>query len=517
MRNHLARKGFTFLGLLSLTACGVFGADDPAAADPSAPPPTNPISAGENAKPPVPGAPLDGVFVSSSRGDDAAADGSMAKPWKTLAAAMAHAEKVGKRVIACAETYPEVLRVRSGVSVYGYFACDGGAFRQDDARRARVEAPGSPALVAEGVDLPTRLEGLAVVAPDGTAERPSSIGAMIRASKELTLGSSEITAGRGADGVDGAPPSLPLAVVADGDDGVNAGNCGPSFACFLRGQTPVPGGAGAPASACPGGSAGGAGGEGGGGVSHLNGTKYAGATSGAGGTPATAPGGAPDPYQSAPGQPGAAGARGADGALGSVELGADGIVARDGARGGDGQPGQGGGGGGGSGSVNIDTHHFGPSGGGGGAGGCPGVAGTAGTTGGSSVALYVVRSRVIVERSTLRSSDAGRAGRGSLGTISTSGGRGGRGGSGTVVVSFVERTVYSGAGGAGGAGGAAGVSGHGAAGLSVALIEIGGGVDARGTTLAHGAGGEGAPAESNVEATLPAAPSGRADDRVTLD
>jgi hypothetical protein len=515
MRTHLARKCSTFVYLLSLTACGVFGADDPAGADPSAPPPTNPISAGENAKPPVPGAPLDGVFVSSSRGDDAAAEGSMAKPFKTLAAAMAHAEKVGKRVLACAETYPEVLRVRSGVSVYGYFACDGGAFRQDDARRARVEAPESPALVAEGVALPTRLEGLEVIAPDAAPEHPSSIGAFARGSKELTLARSRVVAQDGLPGVDGASPSDSSPAGGNGLVG-HGSSCDAAYACFLRGSAGNPGGAGAPGVACGGGVTSGPGGNGGEGATQ-NGAKFAPSTGGGGGTPETAPGGAVDIHFGNPGVRGGNGARGADGTNGAIRFTKDGLIVSDGAPGGSGAPGQGGGGGGGVSRIGDSDLVLAPSGGGGGAGGCPGRAGTPGTTGGSSIGIYSVDSVITLEGVDVETGRGGRAGVGSFGSAPTAGGRGADGLFNRILVNTNSQDVRGGDGGGGGAGGAAGVSGHGAPGASIGVISIGMAIKIRDGSVRTGAGGEGAPELSDgAGGVLPATGGGESKDRLDV-
>ncbi|MBL8605899.1 MAG: hypothetical protein JNL38_01205, partial [Myxococcales bacterium] len=254
--------------LAALVGCTSSASEDarPAFGPGGKPGPTQ-EAAEQNSKPPVPGAPLEGVFVSSSRGVSGA-DGSMQRPFKTLGEGIQHAQAVGKRVIACAETYPEQLTLQSGVSVYGYFSCDAGVFVMSADKRARVEAPVSPALVAEAVTLPTRLEGFDVVAPDGTDASPSSIAARVAASRGLVLGKSSLRAGAGKDGEDGVDPAQTAPAGADGAAGLDAGQCpSPAFNCFrIGGLNAAPGGAGASATACGAGIRGGAGGLGGAGA-----------------------------------------------------------------------------------------------------------------------------------------------------------------------------------------------------------------------------------------------------------
>ena len=270
------------LALLALAACGGFepGDEPPPGAPVGKPGPTQ-ASAEEGSKPPVPGAPLEGVFVSSSRGSDDG-DGSMQKPFKTLGAAIGKAQTNGKRVLACAETYAEQLVLQSGVSVYGYFSCDAGAFVLAADKRARVESPFSPALVAKKITLPTRVEGFEVAAPDGTDASPSSIAARVADSKGLTIGKSSLRAGSGKDGVDGVEPGESDAAGGDGGSGLKAGNCdlAAAFTCQrLGGLNPSPGGVGARSVACSAGVASGPGGDGGEGA---NGTTAA-ASAGRGG------------------------------------------------------------------------------------------------------------------------------------------------------------------------------------------------------------------------------------------
>ncbi len=468
-------------------------------------------SAEEGAKPPVPGAPLDGVFVSSSRGV-VDGDGSMQRPFKTLDAAIAKAETNGKRVLACAETYGEQLALRSGVSVYGYFSCDGGAFVLAADKRARVEAPTSPALVAEAIALPTRVEGFDVIAPDGSEASPSSIAARIADSHGLTLGKGSLRAGRGKDGADGVEPAQTAPTGADGTDGLAAGHCSTApFTCTrIGGVNPAPGGDGAPATSCGGGLFGGRGGTGGvAGSRSPNGGYTAPATAGSGGNGETASGGTSEGATGNPGANGVDGSPGVQGGMGRIELREDGLHLVDGTAGTNGMPGQGGGGGGGSGSPGTNWEYA-PSGGGGGAGGCPGVAGTPGGSGGASVGLHVVKSELALEDVSVVASAGGRAGVGTRGAAPTAGGAGGIGFTAETLILFgTPATIRGGAGGSGGAGGAAGVSGHGAPGPSIGMVVFGAKPAIKGGSIKPGQGGEGAP---ELAPALPATGPGQSVD-----
>lgn len=471
-----------------------------------------PEAAEQNSKPPVPGAPLEGVFVSTSRGA-ADGDGSMQRPFKTLGDGIRRAQTSGKRVIACAETYPEQLSLQSGVSVYGYFSCDGGVFVMSAEKRARVASPVSPALVAESVSLPTRLEGFDVVAPDGTDASPSSIAARIAGSRGLVIGKSSLRAGAGKDGADGVEPPPAAAAGVDGVAGVDVGDCSAApFNCYrVGGVNPSPGGAGGRSVACGAGIVSHPGGEGGAGA-NQRGAKAA-ATGGAGGSPATAAGGAAGDLFGLPGAAGDEGAAGADGGPGAVQLEEGGPVLRSGAAGTHGAPGQGGGGGGGA-SRNGEANDYSASGGGGGSGGCPGLAGTPGGSGGASIAVYVVGSEVTFEDVTSEAGVGGRAGVGTSGSAATGGGAGAAGGAGTVRESVpvpfgppipMVYNVTGGVGGAGGRGGAAGVSGHGAPGPSIGMVVFGAKPVVKGGSIKPGEGGQGAP---EVGPRLPATDPG---------
>jgi hypothetical protein len=454
-----------------------------------------------------------GVFVSRSLGSQSG-DGSRQRPFASLAAGVAEARRLGKRVYACAETYDETLTFADGVSVFGYFECAGGSWTVGS-RRATVQAPTSPAARARDIKSTTRVEALEIVAPDATLPSQSSIGVLAVDAPGLVFVRSRLhggVAGHGAPGVDGT--QLTNGSSIDGQEGIGFDRCSVNLQfCNLLFSTPRSGGT----NVCVGkpGISGGPGGDGGlGGRYYVDTSLYPiwiqssvpPVTNGAGGNANTAAGGTAQsgPMSGAHGAPGSSGQPGGEvGAL-DEEVG---YVPADGTAGSDGSPGQGGGGGAGilpppnqlpPANNNVGFYFYGRLGGGGGAGGCPGLAGTPGRGGGASLGLVAIRSELSLESSTVESGPGGNGGAAGAPSTPTLGGRGGA-------------PVSGGWPGApGGNGGPAGASGNGGGGPSAAIaydkahpVRIGPNV-----SLVTGAAGSGV-AERNVAGVLiPASPSG---------
>lgn len=544
---------FTFV-LVGMVACGGFGSDDPApngnGSSSGSPGGSGPPGTPEqNAQPPgVNGAPLEGIFVSASRGADTN-DGTMAKPLKTIAAGVKAGKEAKKRVLVCAEEYPEAVTLLDGVSMYGYVDCGGPEWKVDDTKRAKVKSPTSPAMKAESISATTRIEGFEVIAPDfgeGSATerdtfQTTSIALWVKASSNLSFGKDTFKAGKGRDGVDGADPApltrndtqLPVAGASEMTFN-NTSICG-GVQCHgaLNTYALSGGGAGGTASCtgAPGIPNPGPGGQGGAG-GHWDGTGADNDTNNgakknpeaglpASATPATAQGApvfapiAQGRLAGVQGADGSAGASGADGANGVILLGPDGVVPGDGSVGGNGTGGQGGGGGSGLGWRHAGNDHtLGASAGGGGAGGCPGLAGSAGLGGGASVGVYLVTSVVSFERTTVVSGKGGRGGTGALGSLETSGQSGASGGqpvgaSGCINAGGATVPCDGYRGGNGGPGGRAGVSGHGAPGPSYGVVHFGDApkTDAE-TTITPGEGGDGAFELVRGTAKIPTMPKG---------
>jgi hypothetical protein len=130
--------------------------------------------------------------------------------------------------------------------------------------------------------------------------------------------------------------------------------------------------------------------------------------------------------------------------------------------------GPGGGGGGGDGTwyacgMGGDAGWYG--GGGGGAGGCGGNGGASGSGGGSSIALAILDSNVVLAECELTVANAGDGALGDVGQVGQAGGTGGAAPGGTYSAPCV--------GGAGGPGGAGGAGGGGAGGVSVGIAWAG--------------------------------------------
>jgi hypothetical protein len=459
--------------------------------------------------PPPPAAKADelteayGVFVAEK--GSAEAPGTRAAPLASVGAAILQAKLEKKSVFVCEGSYPEALVLESGVSIRGGLDCSGPEWKLTT-RQSTVAAPTSPAVRAKGVVIPTRVDNLAIVAPNAAelaagADR-SSIGVLAVDSPALTFSSGLIRAGAARAGADGVEPTaLTLQVVRAATAGLpSAPTCvdsGPFSFC----DAPRSGGLGARAQCL---DAAGAvasessGDDGGHSGVFLATTVY--------------------PYWAAvlgkaPGE-GSGGAgvtttvHGTDGAAGVGSLTDEGFVPGDGAAGTSGGPGAWGRGGRGqapSGTGAQGARYWGRSGSGGGAGGCAGLAGTPGTGGGASVGVVAVRSPLRLVAMAVESGAGGAAGKGTLGSEASPGLRGGDDHGLSAPLPTSPESFD------GQAGGQAGVSGSGAAGPSYGIVHREGAPLLTQTEVKHGAGGAGAPARSSGGRTLPATPAGEAE------
>jgi hypothetical protein len=405
-----------------------------------------------------------GVFVSSSRGS-AGGDGTRARPFFSLQAAISAAKAANKNVFACAETYAESLTVVVGVTSYGYFACAGGAWQVSTAR-AVVSSPTSPAMYASAIHATTRFESFEIVAPDTSVSSASSIGLVAIDAGGLVIVGSRIHGGRAGAGADGTPGSaVTQTATSDGDA---LGNGGAS-ACVDASSTPL--------AAWLQGGAGGAGGAAGtreqvcgearNGGCIWNITPPLGGSSGAGA--AGGMGGAVGGGLATIGGVGSAGTSGAGGGAVGYFDNAQGryIPANAGTNGFYGTPGSGGGGAAG---IAATATRQGRVGAGGGAGGCTGVPGNGGNGGGASIGVLAFASTMSLENTTIESADGGAGGRGAPGSAGTAGGNG---------------AAHGGAGGQGGSGGSGG------GGMSLAYAHTGALATLVSCTLVNGAGGNG--------------------------
>ena len=515
------------LANLSLVAvgCGGFDAsDDPTM--PSAPKPAqDPAVDGPKAVPV--GGPADaselteafGVFV-TPRGTRSG-DGSRGRPLDTIQGGIDVGKRTGKRVYVCAGTYKEALVLADSISVIGGLDCSDSSVWRAGAGLSRIESPTSPAVRAKAIVTPTRLEGLAVVAPNGSAPSQSSIG-LIADGSTLTIARSKISAGdaaNGADGVEGAQQVSTAA--ANGANSYSARQCVAGTTCiWLRFVWNAPAGGAGGTNACDGqpGHAAGNGGRGGqcgiyeevrpDGLTWVwqpqNNNPTFNATAGelAGG--------------------GAVGANGTDGASArtSGTFTSDGYVPVGGVAGADGAAGAGGAGGNGNypsfsaGSVDANYFYRGVGGAGGGAGGCAGLAGAPGGGGGASTAAVLVDSTIRFDGTELVAGRGGAGGRGTFGSDPTPGGVAGAGGDPQITPFAFGKD--------GGRGGAAGISGHGASGPSVGIAFRGKAPTLQnGSKATPGVGGDALPAATRATAfggtkTIPATSGGASKDILAL-
>lgn len=472
------RHCFPFFAL-ALTACGVFGSSD--SDSPSEPAPTDGADAA--AAPDISGDGANSIFVSSSlgRAKTEGADGTLTHPFKSLADAFAAAKIEKKRVVACGETYEEAVVLVDGVTAFGNYDCSVVPWI-NSARHAIIKSPTSPAVTAENISQPTRLDGFDVTSPDFDTQppgdvAPTSTALVIRSSASVTIANALIRAGKGGVGANGTEGTANVETGKAAGDAIWQGQGCTGILCPLYTQKS---GAAGGTSTCAAGQPGGVGGGGGPGWWLVNGTpKAQPSTHGLplSTTAETKVGGG----DGEDGQPGGAGADATDGSNGVYVMASTGFVPGDGTAGGIGSPGQGGGGGGGRiGWINDEMKYYSPNpppsylwgtaGAGGGAGGCGGVPGTAGKGGGASIGALVVASDVTFDHVRLESSSGGQGGQGTLGTDGLKGGKGGAPYNNGNLVFYVS---YGSGGGAGGQGGSSGLSGHGATGPSIALAFAG--------------------------------------------
>jgi hypothetical protein len=387
-----------------------------------------------------------GVFVApaANGGSDTGGDGSRARPYATIAHALAN---VGAktRVYACDGKYAEGVALSSAVSLYGGLACpndDAGSAWSYVGGQAQFMGPQNQvALMVSGIIRAISIEDMSFSAPsasgkDSDGDGLSSIAALVNAST-ATLRRCTLTAGSGDQGNDGTSGSNYSGATAQ-DGNANDGGSG---------------GAGATATCADGTSS-----TGGNGGDATQSTATDGGDGHANPMPQTNPGmrldglGGSGGFGCTPGDKGSYGTASAAGTAATTlgTLTAVGWMPTAGSVGHAGYPAQGGGGGGGLAQATLPLGST-----GGGAGGCGGAGGSGGRGGGASIALGCVASNVELEACTLVTSNGGGGGKGGDGQA---GQGGGKPGVPTLVGGCAGAYGGNGAGGSGGAGGTGGIS-----------------------------------------------------------
>lgn len=383
-----------------------------------------------------------GVFVDAAKGADGN-PGTKAAPLKTFTAALAKAGSL-PRVYVCEGTYAEHVKLTRGVSIYGGFACADWAYSGAKAKIAPSDV--GFALHIAAVTSPVVVADLEMVALPGTKAAPSSIGAFVARSTDVTMRRVKVTAGTGFTGANGeaakpAEPGTSVSGSINGNPGTAVAGGLENVCTCSTGGTTTGGKGGDPTGPAPNGTNG-----------ALAQPVPAGGT-GAGGTRAACE------TNNAGGLRGSDAPPGAEAASPGIAVIDDmGWTVADGQAGKNGTPGQGGGGGG---SYTIGAIAVNGGGGGGACGGCGGGGGGGGAGGGSSLAVLAHESTIKLEASALAAANAGSGGAGAPGEAGATGGAKGN---------TVGNACQGGVGGDGGKGGS-GAGGSG--GISAGVLHKG--------------------------------------------
>jgi hypothetical protein len=442
-----------------------------------------------------------GVFVSSSLGVDAAGSGSQAKPYKTLAAAIAAASALKKPVYACAETFTETLTVAEGVALFGGLDCKKSWGYTGDVKSTLTADADAVPLTLSAAAKSVSLFDFTVQAADAVISGGSSI-AVIADQVTAAFTRCDLIAGNGVAGLAGMMSTDSVGPTIDTTDLDIRGNNG-AMACADAVQSP--GGISKDNTFCSNANGGPLGGDGG-----TGGLTKGGDGAASGVNPQTAIGGTGQLAVNATldcatgaGHIGTLGASGTDGAgaAGVKALGTIGTSGYGGVAGEDGMPGQPGQGGGGGGGAKGKSMCAGASGGGGGAGGCGGHGGTGGKAGGASIGLVSLGATLTFDSVTVALGKGGAGGDGGDGQPGGVGGIGGFGGAANGV-----GTVAACQGGFGGGGGLGGKGGGGRGGHAIGIAASGAAPATKGVKFspmgAVGLGGKGGTSQNGDPGVL---------------
>lgn len=341
--------------------------------------------------------PLDGIFVSTSLGNDMTGDGSQKAPFLTLTKALPIAKSKGKSVLACSETYTETLTLLDGVSIFADYDCTAG-WASVKTKNAVLMSPTSPGIIAVNLTKGLTVGHLDVTVPASTgAAAPNSVGIFVSNSPLVAFDSLVVTTGDGWPGTDQAEPTQ---LVTDGT-ATATGRAAGTNGCGASGYSGGSGGGGGQygwtcqasphtwkltsMSSASTGTV----------INPVNGTD---GTSSAGGTFTNDVNVLFAPGNGTAGTNGVGGS-GHDGFAGDNIAGTSCAPLATG--------------------TTTTTTGF-----GGGAGGCPGLAGLAGTGGGSSIGM-IAFGAVTVGNITFQLGSGGKGGKGTGGSSATNGGNGG--------------------------------------------------------------------------------------------
>lgn len=413
-----------------------------------------------------------GVFVSRAWGDDSN-PGTMDRPVKTLARAIALAPRARGRLFACTDAYTEAISLPSGIDLWGGFVCwsrwshfTEGAFNKP-ANLASPDDGGPPIpVVAAQDDGEVTSDGVSTIVDMHVLQEwrsglgLSSIAMRLQPGAVVEVLRSVIQADSAQKGEDGEDAAYFAPAASYGEIGA-IGRDACSAATVV----------GAPAVTTVCGDLVSTGGKGGDGYPDRGGDAQDGkplpvpnpTDGGLGGAGAKDGATCEHGRDGEDGAPGAPGGGGRGGRL--TEAGWEGVP---GGQGGTGAPGQGGGGGGGAPggrSACGNAALGGASGGSGGGGGCGGAGGKGGGAGGASIAIFAhTGSKLTLRETQVITGGGGYGGRGGEGQLGGQGAQGGPPGQASDLGG-----VYACRGGYGGWGGKGGYGGGGAGGPSIGI------------------------------------------------
>lgn len=174
---------------------------------------------------------LDAVYVSKEGND--AAPGTLAQPVYSIGKGMALAVPLSRNVFVARGEYDEQVQLLPGVSVYGGYRLD---FKDRDlllfeTRIVHTAGGGQPAVVADGIHIPSSLSGFTVEGTNAVASSQGSTAVLIKDS-DASLFFSEIrvlsgNAKNGEDGMDASDKLKDMGIVGqwelNGQDGAGGG------------------------------------------------------------------------------------------------------------------------------------------------------------------------------------------------------------------------------------------------------------------------------------------------------
>ena len=239
------------------------------------------------------------IFVSPS-GSDTTGDGSMAKPYQTIAKAISAASSAGKDVYADKGTYNESVSLVSGVSLYGGYDSTK-KWSRAKTNVSTIQSASTVGVTASGISVATEVQLFTVTSiggADGTGGTPagSSYAVLIaNCSAAVTIRGCTLKPGAGGAASGGSVGSSPGA--ASGGTAGSSGGAGGASTCGAGGGSggPSEGSGGSGVTGGTGSTAAGGGTGSAGGAGSSTSSSCGSGGNGGDGNPATTAGGAGSP------------------------------------------------------------------------------------------------------------------------------------------------------------------------------------------------------------------------------